>query len=52
MIRYLFDAANAVTALGLIFAMSAIYLVLVERFDAGSCFALWALLADDADGGP
>ncbi|WP_026622801.1 CDP-diacylglycerol---serine O-phosphatidyltransferase (plasmid) [Ensifer sp. WSM1721] len=50
MIRYLFDAANAVTALGLIFAMTAIYFVLVDHFDVGICFALWALLADDADG--
>ncbi|RVM17893.1 CDP-alcohol phosphatidyltransferase family protein [Sinorhizobium meliloti] len=50
MIRYLFDAANAVTAIGLIFATTAIYCVLVGRFEVGICFALWALLADDADG--
>ncbi|MGX5832499.1 phosphatidylcholine/phosphatidylserine synthase [Mesorhizobium sp. 43Arga] len=50
MIRYLFDAANAITALGLIFATIAIYFALVGRFEIGICFALWALLADDADG--
>ncbi|MEI9425926.1 CDP-alcohol phosphatidyltransferase family protein [Mesorhizobium sp. Cs1299R1N1] len=50
MIRYLFDAANAITALGLIFATTAIYFALVGRFELGICFALWALLADDADG--
>ncbi|MFC0804777.1 phosphatidylcholine/phosphatidylserine synthase [Ensifer sp. P24N7] len=50
MIRYLFDAANAITALGLIFAMSAIYFALVGRFEVSICFGLWALIADDADG--
>ncbi|MFK0692888.1 phosphatidylcholine/phosphatidylserine synthase [Mesorhizobium sp. IMUNJ 23033] len=50
MIRYLFDAANAITALGLTFATTAIYFAMVGRFEVGICFALWALLADDADG--
>ncbi|WEX79725.1 CDP-alcohol phosphatidyltransferase family protein (plasmid) [Sinorhizobium numidicum] len=50
MIKYLFDAANAVTALGLIFATTAIYFAMVGQFEIGICFALWALLADDADG--
>lgn len=50
MIRYLFDAANAITALGLILATTAIYFALIGRFEIGICFGLWALLADDADG--
>ncbi|MBP1884851.1 MULTISPECIES: CDP-alcohol phosphatidyltransferase family protein [Sinorhizobium] len=50
MIRYLFDAANAITALGLTFAVTAIYFALVGRFEVGICFALCALLADHADG--
>ncbi|WP_223217811.1 MULTISPECIES: phosphatidylcholine/phosphatidylserine synthase [Mesorhizobium] len=50
MIRYLFDAANAITALGLTLATTAIYFALIGRFEIGICFGLWALLADDADG--
>ncbi|MDL2403472.1 CDP-alcohol phosphatidyltransferase family protein [Rhizobium mayense] len=50
MIRYLYDPANAVTALGLVFATTAIYFALIGHFELAICFSLWALLADDADG--
>ncbi|WEX91674.1 CDP-alcohol phosphatidyltransferase family protein (plasmid) [Sinorhizobium garamanticum] len=50
MIRYLYDPANAITALGLVLSTTAIYLALVGCYEIGICFALWALLADDLDG--
>lgn len=50
MVRYLNDQANIVTALGLAISTSAIYLVMRGYPDLGVAVALWALLADDADG--
>ncbi|RXH36620.1 hypothetical protein XH99_06495 [Bradyrhizobium nanningense] len=50
MIAYLFDRANAVTAVGLLCSGAAMGLVARGHYEAGIALGLWAIIADDVDG--
>ncbi|MCG5487492.1 MAG: CDP-alcohol phosphatidyltransferase family protein [Sinorhizobium meliloti] len=50
MIRQLFDAANAVTTVGLVLSVTGISVALSGNPDLGVAIVLWALLADHLDG--
>jgi CDP-diacylglycerol---serine O-phosphatidyltransferase len=50
MIRFIFDPANALTALGLSLAVLAVGLTAHGRFELAAIAALWALLIDHFDG--
>lgn len=50
MLRYLIDPANAITAFGILCSAVALQFVLAEHFEFAIATALWAMLADHADG--
>jgi CDP-diacylglycerol---serine O-phosphatidyltransferase len=50
MLRYLVDPANAITAGGLLFSSSALYLALAGHVELAAAAGLWAVLADHLDG--
>ncbi|QOG21062.1 CDP-alcohol phosphatidyltransferase family protein [Bradyrhizobium sp. SEMIA] len=50
MIAYLFDRANAVTAVGLLCSGAAIGLVAKGQYEVAVALGLWAIIADDVDG--
>lgn len=50
MLRYLLDPANAITAVGLTFAVTGLYALLSGNFELGIAAVIWALVADHLDG--
>ncbi|MBM0105962.1 CDP-alcohol phosphatidyltransferase family protein [Steroidobacter sp. S1-65] len=50
MVSYLRDPANAITAVGLCFALLALYYVHIGQLEVALAAALWALIADHVDG--
>lgn len=50
MIRYLRDPANAITTLGLVFAVAGLHAALSGHLELAVAAVLWSLLADHLDG--
>ena len=50
MLRYLLDPANAITTVGLTFAVAGLYALLSGNFELAIAAVVWALVADHLDG--
>lgn len=50
MLKYLWDPANAITTVGLVFSSVSLFLALSQHLDLAVAAALWAVLSDHLDG--
>ncbi|RXG85861.1 CDP-alcohol phosphatidyltransferase family protein [Bradyrhizobium zhanjiangense] len=50
MLKYLWDPANVITTVGLLFSSASLFLALSERLELSVAAALWAVLSDHLDG--
>lgn len=50
MLKFLLDIPNAVTAIGLCFTVTALYLIDQREYDAAICLLIWAVMLDHVDG--